>query len=100
MTHFSMEMSSLLSLAISLNSSNNIRASRPMFAVRNRDARKIILSKENGLTRKTKNREIKQLEENMMGVHDKSSWVPPNFSTKPFHSTTAYPNNRQGIGLQ
>jgi len=100
MTHFSMEMSSLLSLAVSLNSSNNIRASRPMLAVRNRDARKIILSKENGLTRNTKNREIKQLEENMMGVHDKSSWVSPNFSTKPFHSTTVSPNNRQGVGLQ
>ena len=99
MTYFSMEMSSLLPLAISLNSSNNIRASRPMLTVGNRDA-KIILSKENGLTRKTKNREIKQLEEIMMGVHDKSSWVPPNFSTKPFHSTTASPNNRPGVGLQ
>lgn len=94
MTYFSMETSSLLPLAISLNSSNNIRASRPMLTVRNRDAKKIILSQENGLTRKTKNREIKQLEEIMMGVHDKSSWVPPNFSTKPFHSTTASPNNR------
>lgn len=92
MTHFSMEMSSLLSLAVSLNSSNNIRASRPMLAVRNRDARKIILSKENGLTRKTKNREIKQLEENMMGVHDKSSWVfqtsQQNLFTLPQHLLT------------
>ena len=36
-------------------------------------------------TRKTRTKEIKQLEEIMMGVHDKSSWVSPNFLSTPFH---------------